>query len=241
MGEYIGKQLGVNMIIENLAGSANMVALNSYMSRPHDGYTLVMIASSDTPWVYERTKPDVQFTGDDFYALGRMTNSIAGMGFITAAGRFKDWPAFVDYCKEKGDGEVNIGVIGPDRLDDLQIDEYEKICGVKFNRIYYSGSSDVQTDVLTGDVDVGYIGCNRVSFVQNTAFQILCLNGDGVPADYPVQGQAMLSDYEDLYGFDYERISCTASSQRRYLSPGPQRRGSRDQEDADRRHACCQR
>jgi tripartite-type tricarboxylate transporter receptor subunit TctC len=147
MGEYIGKQLGVNMIIENLAGSANMVALNLYMSRPHDGYTLVMIASSDTPWVYERTKPDVQFTGDDFYALGRMTNSIAGMGFITAAGRFEDWPAFVDYCKEKGDGKVNVGVIGPDRIDDLQIDEFEKICGVKFNRIYYSGSSDVQTDV----------------------------------------------------------------------------------------------
>ncbi len=44
-----------------------------------------------------------------------------------------------------------------------------------------------------------------MSFVQNTAFQILCLNGDGVPADYPVQGQAMLSDYEDLYGFDYEK------------------------------------
>jgi tripartite-type tricarboxylate transporter receptor subunit TctC len=202
---YMTEVLGVPVIIENIPGAANMVALNALSSRPQDGYTVAMCAGADSPWAYAASSPaNIRWTGDDFRILGRMTASPAGMGIIAKAGR---WPNFAEFIKEvrsKPEKSYNHGIVGPGRPDDLQIAEIEKFCGVKFNIVHYGSSNAIQTDILTGDLDTGTIGCNRVNYVGHKNFDVLALYGKTVPDDYPVHELPLLGSFEEELGFKWE-------------------------------------
>jgi tripartite-type tricarboxylate transporter receptor subunit TctC len=202
---YMTEVLGVPVIIENIPGAANMVALNALISRPQDGYTITMCAGADSPWAYTASAPtNLRWTGDDFRILGRMTASPAGMGVIAKAGRWANFAEFIKEVRSKPEKSYNYGILGPNRPDDLQIAELESFCGVKFNVVHYGSSNAVQTDVLTGDLDAGTISCNRPNYVGHKSFDVLALYGKVLPEEYPVHELPLLGDFEEELGFKWE-------------------------------------
>jgi tripartite-type tricarboxylate transporter receptor subunit TctC len=202
---YMTEDLGVPVIIENLPGAANMVALNALMSRPADGYTVTMCAVADSPMAYAASSPEnIDWKGDDFRVLGMMTSSPSGMGIIAKAGRWKNFAEYVNEIRANPGKRYNHGIVGPGRHDDLQIAEIEKMCGIKFNIVHYGSSNAIQTDILTGDLASGTIGCNRQNFVSNESFNVLALYGKSVPDDFPVHGLPFFADYADELGFKWE-------------------------------------
>jgi tripartite-type tricarboxylate transporter receptor subunit TctC len=202
---HMTEDLGVPVIIENIPGAANMVGLNALISRPQDGYTITMCAVADSPWSYAASSPEnIDWSGDDFKVLGRMTDSPSGMGVIAKAGRWKDFAEFIKEVRTKPEKTYNHGIVGPGRHDDLQIAELEKLCGVKFNIVHYGSSNAIQTDILTGDLDSGTIGCNRQNFLTNDSFNVLALYGKSVPDDFPVHGLPFFADFADELGFNWD-------------------------------------
>jgi tripartite-type tricarboxylate transporter receptor subunit TctC len=196
--------LGVPVALEYLPGAANMVALNALYTRPADGYTISMATVSDSPWAYAASPTkNPRWKGDDFRILARVTAGYADMGIIAKKGRWKSFPEYVKEIRSKPEKTYNHGIIGPGRHDDLQIAELEKALGIKFNIVHYGGSNAIQTDILTGDLDSGTIGCNRSNFLSNENFDVLALYGDSLPDYAPVKGLPLLGQFEEELGYKW--------------------------------------
>jgi tripartite-type tricarboxylate transporter receptor subunit TctC len=201
---HMSQERGGPVIVENLPGAANMVALNALVTRPADGYTISTCAVADSPWTYAATSPqNIRWTGDDFRVLGRLVYDVGGMGILAKKGRWKNFVEFIEEVRSKPEKTYNHGIIGPGRHDDLQIAEIEKACGVKFNIVHYGSSNAIQTDIITGDLDSGTIGCNRPNFVNNDNFEVLALYAESEPANAPVKGLPYIGAFEKDLGFKF--------------------------------------
>jgi tripartite-type tricarboxylate transporter receptor subunit TctC len=101
--------------------------------------------------------------------------------------------------------KISLGIMGPGQPFDAQVWELQELLGIKFNVVYYASSADIQTDLITGDLDVGLINANRMNFIGNDNFNVLALLGDSSPEDYPVTGKLpFFSDYAEQLGFKWE-------------------------------------
>jgi hypothetical protein len=80
----------------------------------------------------------------------------------------------------------------------------EKVADLAFNIVYYPDSASIQTDLLTGDLDIGLMFANRADFVSNESFTVLALFGKESPEGYPVQGIPFLADFADQLGFKWQ-------------------------------------
>ncbi len=202
--EFLSQELGVPVIIDNIPGAGCVIGWTELATQPADGYTVSMASTVASPWSAIAFSPETPpWKADDFIPVGSMTGLGATGGFVTKKGRWPDFMAFIKEVKEKP-GKIKYGVQGPGQPMDTQLWELEKVAGLEFNVVYYSDSSSIQTDLLTGDLDVGYINANRVDFVANENFDILSLWGHEIPAEYPVQGLPHLIDFADELGFKWE-------------------------------------
>ncbi|GHV43035.1 hypothetical protein FACS1894187_25450 [Synergistales bacterium] len=118
-------------------------------------------------------------------------------------GRWPDFMALIADIKANP-GKIKLGYQGPGQPNDARIWELEKVTGLKFNIVYYPDSASIQTDLLTGDLDVGIVFANRADFVTNENFSILALLGKDSPEGYPVQGIPFLAEFADKLGFKWE-------------------------------------
>ncbi len=202
--EYMTKDLGVPVVVENIPGAGCVIGWNELLSRPADGYTVGMSSTISSPWGTEVLAPEKPpFVGDDFIPTGSMTGIGGTGGFVCKRGRWPDFMTFVEEVKANP-GKIKFGLQGPGMLYDSQFSEFEKLTGLDFKIVYYQDSSNIQTDLLTGDLDVGLLGAATEDFVANVNFSILLLWGKELPAEYPVQGLPMMADYDSQLGFEWE-------------------------------------
>ncbi len=202
--EYLSKELGVPVIVENIPGADTLIGWNELIRRPADGYTLGMSGSVANPWGLEVLAPEKpMWSADSFVALGSVTGIGASAGLVCKSGRWPDFMSFIEEVRANP-GKIKFGMQGPGQATDAQFWEFEKLTGLDFNVVYYSGASDIQTDLLTGDLDAGRVSANRQEFVANENFTILALWGKEVPSDYPIQNLPFLADFDKELGFEYE-------------------------------------
>ena len=198
VGEQMGKTLGQQVVVENVAGAGGTTGITRGAQSKPDGYTIMMGhmgTHGAAPALYPNLKYD---PAKDFAPVGL----VAGTAILIIAK--KDFPAtnlkeFVAYLKKNPD-KVNEAHAGVGSVSFTTCTMLQSILGTKTARVAYRGTGPSLNDLVAGQVD---FGCdqivNVVSQVQAgtiKAFAVASPQRSAVLKDVPTTKEAGLPEFQ---------------------------------------------
>jgi tripartite-type tricarboxylate transporter receptor subunit TctC len=144
--------MGQPLVIENRAGAAGLIAVDTLVKAKPDGYTLLMGTGAVTALPHHQTvnfdptrdfTPVTQFGTSAVYFLVNteyaQTNSLRTLN---------DFIAFV----KANPGKLNYGTTGPSSTTSMTMAQFENRTGVNIVPITYKGTVPVATALLAGEI-----------------------------------------------------------------------------------------
>lgn len=206
---HMADVVGVPVVVQNMSGGGALVGINYAYSRPSDGTHVVIASGSDGPHAHAVLSPaDLGWEWKDWTPLGQFATSVLGF-VVPEESEYKSLTELVEQVK-KEPGSVTLASLGPGRADDLYMLEFMQATDTigKWNWVFYGSSATAQADLLTGDLDVAYIGVSRKDMLDHPNFEVLAqgIGQDEMPADWPfpwptVEGE--IGKDLDLIGASY--------------------------------------
>lgn len=161
MAEGMGRQLGQNIVIENVGGAGGTIGTGRAATAEPDGYTLLaasMGSHVSAPALFPNLKYD---STKDFEPIGLTSHAPAA---VVARKDFpaKDFKEFVAYLKKNGNNvkQAHGGVGSSSHMACLL---FCSALGVKPNLVAYRGTGPALNDVIGGHVD---FFCEQIVSVQ---------------------------------------------------------------------------
>jgi len=200
---YLERYLGIPVVVQNIPGAGGLVGHNSVFASPSDGLTAIYTATTDGIFSFYHLSPTaLPWSVDDWRGTG-IWASMMPMGFVSLhTSPWNDFADLIEDARNRPPRDITIATMGPGRIEDLWMIEIQEFFGVEFNWVFYEGSAAIQTDLMTGDLDVGIIGVAREDFLDHPEFRVLT----GITAAYPEESifhgaLPVLSDFEDRLNF----------------------------------------
>ena len=198
VSEHMGKVLGQQLIVENVAGAGGTTGITKGFQATPDGYTIMMGhmgTHGAAPALYANLKYK---PASDFEPIGMA----AGTPILVVAR--KDFPAkdlkeFVAYIKANGD-KLNEGQAGVGSVSFTTCVMFNVLAGAKPTRVPYTGTGPVINDMLAGKIDYA---CDQIvsvaSQIQGGAIKAYAIATDKrSPAlpDVPTSTEAGLPEFK---------------------------------------------
>ncbi len=152
----MSKELGQQIIVENLTGAGGTIGTNRVAKAKPDGYT-IMVSGSGTHAAAEFLNKELPYKSTDFEQIGMINVSpvvLVARSEIPA----KTLSEFVAYIKanEKKVTEADAGV---GSISNLACSVFHAVAGVNPTVVSYRGTPQATMDVVAGTVD---FGCNQI-------------------------------------------------------------------------------
>jgi tripartite-type tricarboxylate transporter receptor subunit TctC len=147
--EYLGKELGQAVVVENRPGAASAVGADFVAKSPADGYTIYFTASELT--VLPAVRNDLPYKFEDFTYLARVA-SVPPLMFVSPKLPVNTVSELVTHIKANP-GRVRYGSTGVGALVHLGVAKFEEAAGVKAVHVPYTGVAPVYTDMLAGIIE----------------------------------------------------------------------------------------
>lgn len=162
VSEHMGKVLGQQLIVENVAGAGGTTGITKAFQASPDGYTIMMGhmgTHGAAPALYANLKYK---PASDFEPIGMA----AGTPILVVAR--KDFPAkdlkeFLAYIKANGD-KLNEGQAGVGSVSFTTCVMFNVLAGAKPTRVPYTGTGPVINDMLAGKIDYA---CDQIVSVAS--------------------------------------------------------------------------
>jgi tripartite-type tricarboxylate transporter receptor subunit TctC len=197
---FFERELGVPVQAEAIPGAAGLIAYNTVFGRPADGHSILLASGTYGPHIYPHlVEMELPWTNEDWLPLGLFSDTPSTGIMVLADSPYKTFPDLIRAARENP-GELNFGTVGPGRIEDIQIVEFQEFFDVEFNHVYYDSGSTVFTDLLTGDLDV--IMAASVGYVDNPDVNILTLLAKEIPEEFPHKHLHTLADFQEDLGYD---------------------------------------
>ncbi|HEY0295751.1 MAG TPA: tripartite tricarboxylate transporter substrate binding protein [Bordetella sp.] len=195
----LGEKLGQSVVVENHAGAGAMIGID-YVNRARpDGYTLLVV---DPAFVINPSlQPHVPYKVEDFKPISIMTGS--PLVLVSAKdSKFKSFDAMLKMAKSDG-VSVTFATPGIGTTPHMAGELLREIQGAHMMPVAYKGSGPAATDVLSGQVDVGFMSITAASsFLKQGNLQGLATTGEkraSVLPDLPTIAELTKSDYSVLF------------------------------------------
>ncbi len=153
VAERVGMALGQPAIVENRPGADTVIAVQSLLNAPADGYSVLMISPSAmviNPLVHASLPYEPKRDIRPLAAAIRATS-------VLVTGPASQYRSFVDLLAAARKTPRSVSLANYSyhyRLGGLQM---QQMSGVEFNHIPYKGASQVQSDVMGGAVDAALL------------------------------------------------------------------------------------
>jgi tripartite-type tricarboxylate transporter receptor subunit TctC len=150
-GDYIARQVGQNVIIENKAGASGSIGAAEVARAAPDGHTI--LCSISTTYVMNRVM--MKNPGYDMDKDLTLVSVIPGAGLLLIASLesgVKSLDDFVAFARKKG--QVNFGTYSAGSAPHMTINELNKQYGLKIEPIHYRGEAPMWTGLMDGTLDV---------------------------------------------------------------------------------------
>ncbi|SBV96445.1 putative Bug family protein [uncultured delta proteobacterium] len=156
--QFLEKELGVSVIIDNTAGAGGWVGWNKLMKAKPDGYT---IAQLNLVYVDGYLNPEMKRTQnlDSITPLARHVLDTTAWA-VKPDSPYKDAKELLEYVKANP-GKVKVATSGVMTQHHILLIQLEKL-GYKMEPVHTNGLADVMTMVLGGHVDVASLGAGDV-------------------------------------------------------------------------------
>ena len=155
LGSEVSKQLGQPVVVDNKPGAAGALGAAFVAKSAADGYTLCLcgggpmvilpLLDAKLPYVPERDLAPVMLSHlVDYVVVVRAGSPHASLAQLVAAAKAR--PGAISY------GSTGIG--GPAHLG---MELFKHVSGAAFLHVPYKGESNVITDMLAGQIDIGLL------------------------------------------------------------------------------------
>jgi len=151
-GDYIGKQVGQTVVIENKAGASGSIGAADVARAAPDGLT--MLCSISTTYVMNRVM--MKNPGYDMDKDLALVSVIPGAGLLLIAKKelnIKTLDDFVAFARKKG--RVNFGTYSAGSAPHMTINELNKQYGLQIEPVHYRGEAPMWTGLMDGSLDAG--------------------------------------------------------------------------------------
>jgi tripartite-type tricarboxylate transporter receptor subunit TctC len=150
-GEYISRQVGQTVVIENKAGASGSIGTAEVARAEPDGHTI--LCSISTTYVMNRVM--MKNPGYDMDKDLTLVSVIPGAGLLLIASPksgVKSLDDFVAYARKSG--KVNFGTYSAGSAPHITINELNKQYGTNIEPVHYRGEAPMWTGLLEGTLDV---------------------------------------------------------------------------------------
>lgn len=164
-GTKLGDILGRQIVIDNRGGGNTIIGTEAAAKSPPDGYTLFLAGSTTMalPHLYRSLPYD---TLNDFAPVAGVARSEFIL-VVHPALPVKSLQEFIALAKKRP-GELNFATSstgGPTHLSAVQ---FQMLSGVKMQQVAYKGGSQAMTDLLGGQVQLGFANPSGVVHLINS-------------------------------------------------------------------------
>ena len=147
--EQVGRELGVNVVINNVSGGSGLTGMEYFYTQPADGYTFGMLGVSHVLAGLKGTA--------SFDVKNEMT-AVAGLVqdneviFSNPNLPYSDWAGLVEYAKEHP-GEITLALTSINGVDGLSVSQLFEQAGIEITLVACDASEQYSM-VIGGHVDL---------------------------------------------------------------------------------------
>jgi tripartite-type tricarboxylate transporter receptor subunit TctC len=151
MAQWLSQRLGQQFLVENRVGGAGNLATESVVKAPPDGYTALVITTSNAINTTFYRKLPYDFMQDivPVAGLGRITYVMA----VPPTLPVKTVAEFVAYAKANP-GQINFASAGVGGSNHIAGEMFKAMAGVNITHVAYRGNSAAYPDLMTGRVQL---------------------------------------------------------------------------------------
>jgi tripartite-type tricarboxylate transporter receptor subunit TctC len=147
----LGKELGQQVLVENLGGVSGALAAQKVLTAPADGYYLFQ-GSPNEVILSPLANAAVKLKTEDFRLVQPVADAV--MVFVTR----KDLPAnnvdeLIALARKSADKPLSYGSVGIGSLYHLILENVQATTGVKLAHVPYKGNAPLLQDIAGGQVD----------------------------------------------------------------------------------------
>ena len=201
-GDFITRQVGKNVVIENKAGASGSIGAADVARAEPDGHTI--LCSISTTYVMNRVM--MKNPGYDMDKDLTLVSVIPGAGLLlvaSLASGVKTLDDFVAFARKKG--QVNFGTYSAGSAPHMTINELNKQYGLKIEPIHYRGEAPMWTGLLDGTLDVAMGSYTAAQTVlqgdKGVVFAVHSKKVDAIPDVKTLPEQGATSKFFTLSGF----------------------------------------
>jgi len=174
IGEWLSKQLGQPVVVENRPGAGGSVAAEMALRSPADGYTLFMASSAN---VINASLHD----GLNFVADSAGVAMVAQEPIILSVNPSlppKTLAEFIAYAKAHP-GKLSMASPGSGTLPHIAGELFKIMAGVDMIHVPYRGGAPALTDLIGGQVQVAFMGpAASMGFIRSGKIRALAVTSE---------------------------------------------------------------
>jgi len=201
IAQWLSERLGQQFVVENRPGGGTNIGTEAAAKAPADGYTLLMVGTSNTvnPALYDKLNFDLI---RDFAPVGGVIRA-PHIVVVNPAMPVKTIPEFIAYAKANS-GMVNMASAGNGTAGHMGGELFKMLAGVNMQHVPYRGGGPALLDLIAGQVQVYFAGMpEAIEYVRTGKVRALAV-GTAVRAealpDLPTVGE-FVPGYESSIWF----------------------------------------
>ena len=150
IAEKLGASLGQRVVVENKVGAAGQIATQDVLSKPRDGYNLLLCTHFESINLALHKKAAYQLSDlAPISQISRYYYAVAVTNDLPAP----TWEAFLAYAKANP-GKLYYGSVGRGSAQEILALELGKLTGIELTGVAYKGAAQMMPDLLAGRVHV---------------------------------------------------------------------------------------
>jgi tripartite-type tricarboxylate transporter receptor subunit TctC len=164
IGQWLSERLGQPFVIENRPGGGSNIATQAVANAAPDGYTLLLVGTTNAINVTYYQKLNFNFIRD-IAAISSITRQPQVM-LSNPSFPAKTIPEFIDYAKANP-GKINMSSAGVGSIGHLAGELFKMMAGVNLVHVPFGGNSPALTALLGGQVDVSFASLpSSIEFIR---------------------------------------------------------------------------
>jgi tripartite-type tricarboxylate transporter receptor subunit TctC len=151
MGQWLSERLGRPFVIENRSGGATNIATETVVRAPADGYTLLLVGSTQAINATLYNKLNFHFIRDITPVAGIVVGP--SVMVVNPSVPATTVPEFIAYAKANA-GKLNMASGGIGSVGHVSGELFKMMAGINIGHVPYRGGGPALTDLLAGQVQV---------------------------------------------------------------------------------------
>ena len=151
----VAKSLGQTVLVDNRAGAAGTLGANFVAKSPPDGYTLCLCGGGPMV-ILPLLDPKLPYVPTRDLAPVILSHLVDYVVVVRTDSPYTTLPKLVLAAKAQP-GRISYGSTGSGGPAHLGMELFKRVSGADFLHIPYKGESNVVTDMLAGQIDIGLL------------------------------------------------------------------------------------